>query len=146
MKLAKKAFRNTPIQKRISKFVRFAKENLETIDFPLVHRFTPGIYAREIFMPAGALVVSKIHLTEHPYVVSKGRISVWTESEGTQEIVAPFTGITKPGTRRLLIVHEDTIWTTFHATDKTDVNEIEREILMPENQLEFEEKLCLSRH
>ena len=99
--------------------------------FPLTHRFTPGMYIREIFMPAGAILTSKIHKTEHPFVVSKGRVKVLVENGEWQMIEAPFTGITKAGTRRLLVVLEDTVWTTFHVTDMTDVEEIERTILEP---------------
>lgn len=83
------------------------------VECPLVHRFTPGLYVREIFMPKGALIVSKIHRTEHPYVISKGKVSVWTEG-GVLHLSAPHCGITKPGTRRVLYIHEDCVWTTFH--------------------------------
>jgi hypothetical protein len=41
-------------------------ETCAVIELPIVHRFTPGLYIREIFMPAGALVTSKIHKTEYP--------------------------------------------------------------------------------
>lgn len=99
--------------------------------FPLVHRFTPGMYAREIFMPSGSVVVSCVHKTEHPYVISQGLVSVWSETLGIEHLKAPYTGITKGGTRRILFVHEDTVWTTFHATDLTDVAEIEHTILEP---------------
>ncbi len=87
----------------------------EVVDMPLVHRFTPGLYAREIFMRAGTLATSKIHTTEHPYVVISGRASVFIPGEGVVvHIEAPHVGITKPGTRRLLYMHEDTRWITFH--------------------------------
>ena len=89
------------------------------------HRFTPGMYVRQIFIPARTILTSRIHLTEHPFVISKGDISVWTKETGTQRLKAPYSGITKPGTRRLLFAHDDTIWTTFHATDETDVEKIE---------------------
>lgn len=95
----------------------------------LTHRFTPGLYIREIFMPAGSMLTSKIHKTEHPYVISSGVVSVWSENDGFQKITGPYTGITKPGTRRLLYIHEDTTWTTFHPTNKTDVAMIEADII-----------------
>jgi hypothetical protein len=99
---------------------------------PVKHHFTPGLYCREIFMPAGAVLTSMIHNTEHPFVVSQGRCSVYNEGTGeTMEIVAPHFGITLPGTRRLLFIHEDTIWTTFHVTHLKDVAEIEKAILKP---------------
>lgn len=56
-----------------------AMMGLPAVEMPVVHRFTPGLYVREIFMAAGTLLTSKIHKTEHPYVVSKGRVSVLTE-------------------------------------------------------------------
>ena len=99
---------------------------------PVAHRFTPGLYIREIFMPAGALITSAVHKTEHPYVVSAGRCLVYLENEHRWQVLqAPHTGITKPGTRRFLIIVYDTIWTTFHVTSKTEVADIEAEILEP---------------
>lgn len=97
---------------------------MEEADCPLVHSFTPGMYVRQIFIPARTVLTSRIHLTEHPYVISKGDISVWTKETGCVRLKAPHSGITKPGTRRLLFAHDDTIWTTFHATDETDVDKI----------------------
>lgn len=99
-----------------------------TAECPLEHTFTPGLYTRQIFMPARSVIVSKIHKTEHPFIISKGRVSVWTD-EGVQELSAPHQGITKPGTRRLLVVHEDTIWTTFHAGPENTPEEFERRII-----------------
>lgn len=98
---------------------------------PIRHHFTPGLYVREMFAPAGSLVTSRIHKTRHPFVISKGSCSIFIEGEGWVRMEAPHFGITEPGTRRIGYFHEDTIWTTFHATDATDVDEIEAEILEP---------------
>ena len=105
--------------------------NLPIVDCPVKHIFTPNLYSREIFMPAGSLVTSKIHKTEHPYVVSQGLVSVWIDNGEEIIIKAPFSGITKPGTRRVLFVWEDTIWTTFHVDieDGKDVDKIEERII-----------------
>lgn len=97
---------------------------------PVTHRFTPGLYIREIFMPAGAVLTSKIHMTEHPYTVSQGLCMVFGEGDGWREVKAPYTGITYPGTRRLLVVLRDTVWTTYHPTTKTTVAEVEDEIIL----------------
>lgn len=102
---------------------------LPKVDCPVTHRFTPGLYIREIFMPAGVLITSAKHMTRHPFVISKGDVSVYVEGREVARYQAPFTGITEPGTRRLLYIHEDTIWTTFHVTDKTDPIQIGQEIL-----------------
>lgn len=81
---------------------------------PVEHRWTPGMYSRTILMPEGDIVISGLHLTEHQYVISKGCCSVYTAEEGFVTLTAPYVGITKPGTRRLLVIHDETIWTTFH--------------------------------
>jgi quercetin dioxygenase-like cupin family protein len=99
------------------------------VECPIANQFTPGLYGRHIFMPKGTILTSKIHRTEHQYVVLSGRCMVWIEGEGWTEIVAPHVGITKPGTRRVLVMLEDTRWMTFHPTDKTDVDEIEVDII-----------------
>ena len=103
----------------------------ELIHGPLVHKFTDGMYIREIFMPAGSLWTSKIHKTEHPYVVSYGKAAVSIDATDWYEITAPYTGITTPGTRRILYIIEDCIWTTFHRIDgmKSEFNDLdEKEI------------------
>jgi len=104
----------------------------DQVKMPLRHFFTPGLYTRQIFMPAGTLLTSKIHLTEHPFVISMGRVSVWSgiDGEPKEELCAPYIGITKPNTRRILFIHEDTIWTTFHVATETSVEEIEKRIIL----------------
>jgi len=108
------------------------------VDCPVTNRFTPGMYIREIFMPAGSFVTSMEHKTEHPFVISKGKVMVTSENEGQVIYEAPHLGITAPGTRRALYIIEDTVWTTFHVTDETDVEKIGLEILAPHNNILIE--------
>ena len=104
-------------------------ENFEPVHCLTTHKFTDGMYIREIFMPAGSLITSKIHKTEHPYIVSYGKVAVSIDGDDWNEITAPYTGITIPGTRRVLYIIEDCIWTTFHRIDgmKSEYNEISDE-------------------
>ncbi len=91
----------------------------EFIDCPLRHVFTDGLYAREITMPAGARITSRIHKTEHQFIISEGVVSVF--NDGVEEVlVAPYLGITKAGTRRVLLVHTKTTWTTFHPNPNNE--------------------------
>lgn len=101
----------------------------EQVDCPLVHHFTPGLYSREITMYAGVLVTSEKHKYEHQFILSQGVVSVWTEAEGEQLFQAPFHGITKPGTRRILYIHETAVWTTFHSTLFQTIEEIHDDII-----------------
>jgi len=91
---------------------------------PLIHRFTPGMYIREILIPKDTLLTTLMHLTTHPFFIMKGDVSVWYHDVPVQRYKAPYTGITQSGTRRMLFAHEDTIWSTCHITDLTDPDEI----------------------
>jgi len=90
-----------------------------------VHYFAQGLYAREILIPKDTLLTGKIHLFEHLNIISKGDISVLTEN-GIKRVKAPATIISKPGIKRLGFAHEDTVWTTIHACSETDVDEVEK--------------------
>ena len=98
---------------------------------PTMHTFTPGLYCRTVFMAKGSIFTSKIHKTEHPFVVSQGSCTVFDAEGNRVKITAPHLGVTKPGTRRALYIDEDCIWTTFHATPLTDVGQIEEQIIEP---------------
>lgn len=97
----------------------------EKVEMPLTHVFTPGLYTRTIFMPAGSLVMSMTHNTRHPFIISTGEVDV-ISPEGSVTHVAPYMGITQPGTKRFLHVKQDTTWTTFHVNPEnlTDPDKI----------------------
>jgi hypothetical protein len=100
------------------------------IEIETTHHFAPGIYAREVFIPAGSLVTGKIHRTDHINIVSKGDITVLTD-EGMKRIKAPFTFVASAGTKRAGYAHEDTVWTTVHASNETDLDKLEAELISP---------------
>ena len=95
---------------------------------PLKHSFADGCYIREIFNPAGELIVTKIHKQKHCFFLIKGKMSILTEN-GVEHIEAPYHGITVPGTKRVIYAHTDCIFITVHATKHTDIDIIEKEII-----------------
>jgi len=97
---------------------------------PLNHYHCEGTYAREIFIPKNTIMVGKIHRHEHINVISQGSCWVTTE-EGTELLTAPLTFISLPHIKRAVYAVEDTVWTTIHPTDKTDLKELEDEIIAP---------------
>lgn len=109
-----------------------ASGDLQTLDmdtnFPLRHIFAPGAYAREMSIKAGHWAIGKIHKHAHLSFITKGRIAVLTE-DGPTVIMAPYTFVNTPGTKRVVLALEDTIWTTVHITEKTDLAEIEEEVI-----------------
>jgi hypothetical protein len=95
---------------------------------PVKNSFADGCYIREIFNPAGELLVTKIHKKEHPFFLMKGEMSVLTE-DGIKHLKAPHQGITKPGTKRIIYAHTDCVFITVHATEETDVAKIEEQVI-----------------
>lgn len=106
----------------------------EQVELHVEHHFADGCYARELHIPAGVVLVGAIHKTNHHWILSKGRVVV-SGGEGEQEYAAPYHGQTYPGEKRAIYAIEDTVWTTFHVTDKTDINDIEKDILQYEGGL-----------
>lgn len=93
---------------------------------PLKQWLAPGIYAREIHLPGGTVVVGRVHRHRHFNIISQGRITCYTEF-GLEHHTAPASFISEPGTKRVVLTHEDAIWTTVHPnpTDETDIAKLE---------------------
>lgn len=118
------------------------------VEIPVKHYFSHGVYAREIIIPKGTVVLGKIHKYSQLNICSKGDHSVLTEN-GVIRVQAPFTIVSPPGTQRIGYAHEETVWTTIHGTELTDVDKIEEHFIAQTYQdyLEFcnrlEDKSCL---
>lgn len=108
-----------------------APENMNAAELDekyITHFFAPGVYVRQMLIPKDMVVVGKIHKTKHVSIISCGKVSVTTEG-GTETIEGPYTFINEPGDKRAVYAHEDTIWTTIHPTEETDLTKIEDEVI-----------------
>ena len=108
------------------------------VDIGVSHRFSKGVYAREIFIPKGTFLVGKIHRYENLNILSKGELTVLS-IEGCARLKAPFTVVSPPGVKRVAYAHEDSVWTTIHGTDETDLAKIEEEFIV-KSYAELDEK------
>jgi hypothetical protein len=104
-----------------------ALESAPQVDCPVRHYFVPGMYAREMTIPAGVVLTGAVHKTEHLSTISAGRIIVQTD-DGVIEIAAPYTFVSKPGAKRAGYALETTVWTTYHATETTDLDALVEEL------------------
>lgn len=110
------------------------------------HKFVPGVYIRQMDVPAGSQILSKVHKTDHAFMLTRGRILVY---DGVHEAVilkAPYTGVTLAGAQRIGIALEDVTWCNIHPTKikPTDdtvealeiaVSKIEKKVVEPFNKL-----------
>lgn len=99
---------------------------------PLEHHFTPGLYVRQITIPAGTTLVGKIHRESHPIFLLSGKMVLCTE-DGDRVLEGPQMLISKAGDQRAAFTITDVVWITVHAnpSDTQELHELERLIIAP---------------
>jgi hypothetical protein len=92
---------------------------------PVVHRFGPGVYIRELTVKAGVFLVGHYQRFDHTNIFLKGRVKMFDPETGiSTELVAPMIFTGKPG-RKMGLILEDMVWMNVYATDETDVETLE---------------------
>ena len=94
------------------------------------HHFAPGVYVRELFIPADTVLTGKIHRFESMNVLVSGTIRVTTD-EGVKELTGPKIYNSAPGMKKAAYAVTDTIWLNIHPTEETDLIKIEEELIAP---------------
>jgi hypothetical protein len=94
------------------------------VDCPVVHRFGPGIYIREVTIPAGSLSIGHYQKTTHLNNMLTGKVTMINEDGSHSELVAPQTFVSQPG-RKIGYIHETIVWQNIYATNETDVEKLE---------------------
>ena len=107
------------------------------VDLQTEHFFSPGMYCRRVFRPAGTLIVGKVHKAPHFFLCAMGEIIAWTES-GMKKLRPGDVVECQPGTKRVTLAVTDAIGITIHKTDKTDLDEIETELIEPDDSALFD--------
>ena len=101
------------------------------VELKTEHYFSGGMYCRKVFRPAGTIIVGKIHKSDHLFMCTSGEIIAWSE-KGMVTLKAGDVIESKAGTKRATLAVVDSIGVTVHKTDKTDLDEIEAELIEPE--------------
>ena len=96
----------------------------EQVECPVYHHFSPGIYVREVRLPAGSVVVGHKKKTEHLNVFLKGRVSIVNDNGTISELTAPMLFTGKPG-RKCGYVHEDVVWLNVYPTEEKNIETLE---------------------
>lgn len=103
-------------------------KHLPQIDLRVNHHFSDGCYARELHIPKGVALAGALHKTNHHFILSKGAVMIMNGND-SQLLNAPYHGQTKIGDKRVILGLENSVLTTFHVTDLTDIDEIGKKIL-----------------
>lgn len=90
----------------------------------VVHLFGPGLYIREVSIPAGTYAIGHHQKFEHFNVLLKGRVTILNADGSVTELVAPMAFTGKPG-RKVGYIHEDMVWQNIYPTTETDIETLE---------------------
>lgn len=103
---------------------------LPRVEMELIHHFAPGVYVRELRIPAGTAFTGKIHKTKHVLILAAGECTLHDqENGGTKRIKSPFCFVSEVGAHRAGFTHEDCVFITVHPTQETDLAKIEDEVI-----------------
>lgn len=98
--------------------------NLPQVECPVVHHFGPGIYIREVTLPAGTLAIGHAQKFEHLNIMLTGAVSMVGDDGNIKVLRAPLIFVGKPG-RKLGFVLETCTWQNVYATDERDIDKLE---------------------
>ena len=107
-----------------------AIKELPQVELDTKHHFSPGIYVRELFIPAGVVLTGKIHRHELMNILVSGTIRVTTD-DGVKDLTGPKIYNSAPGMKKAAVAITDTIWLNIHPTEETDLEKIEMEFIAP---------------
>ncbi len=91
---------------------------------PVYHHFSPGIYIREVNIPANTISIGHRQKTEHLNIFLKGKV-LFLEPDGrTSVLTAPMIFTSPPG-RKVGYILEDMVWLNAYPTTETNVEVLE---------------------
>lgn len=105
---------------------------------PVIKEYGCGVYARELTMPKGAVIIGKLHRHPHLAFLSKGKLIIISEAI-KETIEAPYTFVSPVGAKRAFYVLEEALLTTVHLTkeDSEEALEAIEDEVIAENYTEL---------
>lgn len=94
----------------------------------LKHHFSSGVYAKETRIPAGVRLQQHRHSFDHMSILASGVVNVrangWVECFRGPAVIEM-----KAGAAHDVEAITDAVWFCLHATDETDPNKVDHELL-----------------
>jgi hypothetical protein len=112
----------------------------------VTHSFAPGLYVRQVTVPADTLALGHYQKSAHLNVMISGRVTMIEPDGSRVERCAPLVFVGQPG-RKVGYIHETMVWLNIYATDETDVEKIEAKFLdKSEHFSEAQKRIGFDRH
>lgn len=100
----------------------------DQVECPVTHHFGPGVYVREVFIPAGTLAMGHKHKGPCLNMLLKGAMRILDDSGQPRTIESPLMFTTGPG-RKTAYALSDCVFQNIHATEETDLNKLEEMLI-----------------
>jgi hypothetical protein len=104
-----------------------AMANIPQLQIDTHHLCSGGMYARTGFIPAGTVITGCTHKTDH-FSILAGDASL-TIDDHVERVTGYNVLPTKKGMTRAIYAHSDCWMTTICKTDKTDLTDIEDDLV-----------------
>lgn len=124
-----------PVRKYLEQFDEDGKLSELMLEKNVTNHLVDGLYVRELLIPEGAFILSRVHKRPLVNIISKGSVVV-IDSNGQHEYNAPHTFVSKAGTQRIVVALEESVWNTAHLTEVTNPDELVDD-LTSDNYAEF---------
>lgn len=95
------------------------------------HHFADGVYGRELRIPAGVALVGKMHRYSTLNILAEGELAV-TTPDGPKIIKSPSIFVSPPGTEKIGYAITDCVFLNVHASKETDLEKLEKELIVPD--------------
>ena len=94
------------------------------VDLGVVHNFSDGLYAKQMYIPKGYVVGQHAHNFSHLSILAKGKVIVKT-NDFEKEYDAPACIEVKENVNHAIEALEDSVWFCIHATNEKDIDKID---------------------
>jgi len=98
------------------------------IDFKVEHFFSDGVYSRKMTIPKGVKVPTHKHKFNHMSILASGKVLVKVDGKITEYTGPAQLEITKDQVHEVFAL-EESVWFCIHATDVTDPDCIDHELI-----------------
>lgn len=102
--------------------------DLPQVECSVAHHFGPGIYIREVTIPAGSLAIGHAQRYEQLNIMLTGKVAILGDDGEVKLLVAPLIFVGPPG-RKVGYVMETTTWLNVYSTEERDIDRLEEMFL-----------------
>ena len=99
-------------------------------DIPIKHSFADQLYVRQMDLKKNHVIIGAVHNHLHIWFLLTGKVMINNNGEKIEHI-APCYTVSKPGSQRVILALEDSIFVNVHKnpTNTKDISKLEKEIV-----------------